>query len=411
LSELEGAFLRAASIAFLRKINSTVVVPVYTIWKLLERQPTRALDKRLVRILYLLTSLGIGGAEKQVVALAESMAAKGHVVALLVLKHTDEEWQVKLPVMRLNLRKTPLGIVRGLRFARDFLTLFRPEILHSHTFPANIFSRLLVAMLRGKVQRPRVLNTIHNIHEGGWHRMLLYGATDSLADRTTAVSSAAADRFTRLRAVAVGKMLVLTNGIDTEAFTPDRARRRSARADNRIGAAFLWLAVGRLADAKDYPNLLRAFAQVHRSYPASRLWIAGEGDAARFVDQPAEAVEFLGLRHDIAELLDAADGFVLSSAWEGMPLAVGEAMAMEKIVVATDVGGVRELIADAGLIVPAKDSAALAEAMLKAMAMQEVERKAMQRDARRRIQMHFSMGAKAEEWEHLYRELLPEKRA
>jgi glycosyltransferase involved in cell wall biosynthesis len=331
------------------------------------------------------------------------MAAKGHVVALLVLKHTDEEWPVKLPVMRLNLRKTPLGIMRGLRFARDFLVLFHPDILHSHTYPANLFSRLLAILLRGQAKPPSVVNTIHNIHEGAWHRMLLYRATDPFADRITAVSAAAADRFTRLRAVPASKMFVLTNGIDAEAFTPDRVRRKRLRAENSVGTSFLWIAVGRLVPAKDYPNLLRAFAEVHARQPASRLWIAGEGDAAQYAAEPAEAVEFLGLRHDITALLDAADGFVLSSAWEGMPLAVGEAMAMEKIVVATDAGGVRELVADAGLIVPAKDSLALAEAMLNAMAMHDMERKTMQRDARRRIQMHYSMPVKSAEWEDIYR--------
>jgi glycosyltransferase involved in cell wall biosynthesis len=364
-----------------------------------------------VRILYILTSLGIGGAEKQVVALAERMAAEGHVIAILVLKHTDEEWPVKLPVMRLNMRKTPLGIGRGLRFARDFLVLFRPDILHSHTFPANLFTRLLVPMLRSTPLRPRVINTIHNVHEGGWHRMILYRATDPLADRITAVSAAAADRFTRLRAVPAGKMTVLTNGIDAEQFAPDRGRRKRMRAENSIGTAFLWLAVGRLVPAKDYPNLLRAFAQVHNSNPASRLWIAGEGDAAHFTGEATQAVEFLGLRHDIPDLLDAADGFVLSSAWEGMPLAVGEAMAMEKLVLATDVGGVKELVDDAGLIVPPNDSDALAEAMLKAMGMPEMERKTMQRDARRRIQMHYSMPVKAEEWEQFYRETLAGQQA
>lgn len=368
--------------------------------------PTCVVDERPLRILYILTTLGIGGAEKQVVALAESMAAKGHVVALLVLKHTDEEWPVKLPVMRLNLRKTPVGIGRGLRFARDFLVLFHPDILHSHTFPANIFGRLLSLMLRGKTAPLRVVNTIHNVYEGGWHRMLLYRVTDSLADRITAVSAAAADRFIRRHAVPAGKMLVITNGIDAEAFTPDKVRRKRTRTENGLGKSFLWLAVGRLVPAKDYPNLLRGFAQVHSASPESRLWIAGEGDPTLFADEPARAVEFLGLRQDIAALLDAADGFVLSSAWEGMPLAVGEAMAMEKIVVATDVGGVRELVADAGFIVAPKDSKALAEAMLKAMALHEIDRKTMQRDARRRIQMHYSMPVKSEEWDRLYREIL-----
>lgn len=363
-----------------------------------------------MRILYLLTSLGIGGAEKQVVSLAERMAAKGHVVALLVLKHSDEEWPVKLPVMRLNLRKTPLGVWRGLRFARDFLVLFRPDIVHSHTFPANIFARLLTLFLRNKVDRPRILNTIHNVTEGGWHRMVLYRVTDPLSDQSTAVSAAAAERFTRLGAVPAKKMLMLSNGIDTEAFAPDRARRRRSRADSGVGAAFLWLALGRLVPAKDYPNLLRAFRQVHAAHPSSRLWIAGEGDPSRFQNEPAEGVQFLGLRHDIPELLDAADGYVLSSAWEGMPLAVGEAMAMEKLVVATDVGGVREIVGDAGWLVAPKESQALALAMLKAMSMQEMERKTMQRDARRRIQMHYSMPVKADEWDHLYRNLLLGKR-
>ena len=88
-------------------------------------------------------------------------------------------------------------------------------------------------------------------------------------------------------------------------------------------------------------------------------------------------VRRLGLRSDIAALLDAADGFVLSSAWEGMPLAVGEAMAMAKPVVATDVGGVRELVGDAGVLVPAKNPTALAEAMVAMMKRPTEERSAM----------------------------------
>ena len=360
-----------------------------------------------MRILYILTSLGIGGAEKQVISLAERMAVKGHTVALIVLKHADEEWPTKLPVLRLNIRKTPLGILRGLRFAKNFVVLFRPEILHSHTFPANLFTRLLGVVLRAKSTAPRVINTIHNVHEGGWHRMLLYRITDPLADHVTAVSTAAAERFVQLHATPADKMRVLTNGIDTEAFTPDRARRKRVRAHMLAGDEFIWLAVGRLAPAKDYPNLLRAFAQLRIAHTGTTLWIAGEGDLAHLQLDPTHAeatfgVRILGLRRDIIELLDATDGFVLSSAWEGMPLAVGEAMAMEKLVVATDVGGVRELVADSGFVVPAKDSTALAAAMLGAMALTEKERRAVGRLARDRILQEFSIAAKADQWEQLY---------
>jgi glycosyltransferase involved in cell wall biosynthesis len=105
-------------------------------------------------------------------------------------------------------------------------------------------------------------------------------------------------------------------------------------------------------------------------------------------------------------LLNAADGFVLASAWEGMPLAVGEAMAMEKPVVATDVGGVRELTGECAVIVPAKNPERLAEAMLAVMRSAPETRCALGRAARARIQSRFSMDAKADEWEALYRKEL-----
>ncbi len=368
-----------------------------------------------MRILYILTTLGIGGAENQVISLAERMAANGHAVALVVLKHAEEEWPVKLPVLRLNIRKTPLGIVRGLRFAANFVPLFRADILHSHTFPANIFARLLKRILRKSGFAPRLINTIHNVHEGGPHRMLLYRATNALADRITAVSQAAADRFVRLHAVSASKTSVLTNGIDTDAFAPDRSRRKRTRVEMRA-SGFVWLAVGRLVPAKDYPNLLQAFTQVRSANPKTTLWIAGEGDPAqvrtgdsKFGEPPG--LEWLGLRQDIAALLDAADGYVLSSAWEGMPLALGEAMAMEKLVVATDVGGVRELVGEAGFVVPAKDSNLLAQSMIAVMNLAEAQRKELGRDARNRIQLYFSMNEKALEWERLYAQLMPAERA
>jgi glycosyltransferase involved in cell wall biosynthesis len=364
-----------------------------------------------VRILYILTTLGIGGAEKQVIALAERMAARGHAVTLVVLKHAGEEWPVKLPVLRLNIPKTPMGILRGLRFAKKFIELFRPDILHSHTFPANIFARLLLVMSHRGAPVPASVNTIHNVHEGGWHRMLIYCVTDTLTDRVTAVSAAAAERFVRLRAVSAGKMSVLTNGIDTEVFAPDRNRRKQMRAQMHVRNEFIWLAIGRLVPAKDYPNMLRAFAMVRQTHKNARLCIAGEGDSSDpdlGLSKAGEdtGVQLLGLRRDVVELLDAADGYVLSSAWEGMPLALGEAMSMEKPVVATDVGGVSELVSEAGLIVPPNDSGSLAKVMLDVMAREVMDRRVIGRNARERIKLHFSMNAKADEWEALYSQLV-----
>jgi glycosyltransferase involved in cell wall biosynthesis len=363
-----------------------------------------------MRIVYLLTSLGVGGAEKQALAVAERMAKRGHTVAVLVLMpRLAEEWPTAIRTLHLDVRKTPASVLKGYKRGRDFVREFRPDLVHSHSFHANIFARLL--RLAGSPFV--VLSTVHNVYEGGWWRMVAYRLTDGLSRRTVAVSEAAAERFIRLKAVPPHKCSVILNGIDVGGFAPNAEQRAGARAEMGIAAGsaeFVWLAVGRLAPAKDYPNLLRAFAAVCAQRPAARLWVAGDarGDERAPLELLAKelridgAVRWLGLRRDMPSLLDAADAFVSGSAWEGMPLAVGEAMAMEKPVVATDVGGVRELVGDAGVVVPAKDSRALADAMLATMHESREALATRGRAARERVLGHFSMDATADTWEALY---------
>ena len=97
-----------------------------------------------MRIVYVLTSLGMGGAERQALALADRMAARGHHVSILVLRPVlQNQWPTALPVVHLNIRKNPLDLITGLAKARLFLSDFKPDLLHSHSFHANIFTRLL----------------------------------------------------------------------------------------------------------------------------------------------------------------------------------------------------------------------------------------------------------------------------
>jgi glycosyltransferase involved in cell wall biosynthesis len=369
-----------------------------------------------MRIVYVLNSLGIGGAERLTLALADRMARRGHSVAILVLLPVAAaEWPTAHRVVHLDIRKSPGSLLAGILRARRFLREFRPDLIHSHSFHANILARLL----KISVPSPKVFTTVHNVYEGGWQRMLAYRLTDSLACRTTAVSQAAADRVVGLKAVPVRKCVVLLNGIDCEEFAPSANRRSGKRDEMKAGNNFIWLAAGRLVAAKDYPNLLRAFRQVHALFPDSHLWIAGEpadsklvrtvngraGYVSGFVTEHGamENVRLLGLRRDMPALFDGADGFVSSSAWEGMPLVVGEAMAMEKPVVATDVGGTRELVGDAGIMVPAGNSDALAAAMIDLMRQPAERRRVFGQAARTRIASDFSMDARANEWEALYR--------
>jgi glycosyltransferase involved in cell wall biosynthesis len=380
-----------------------------------------------MRIVLLLTSLGVGGAERQVVWLSHRLARRGHAVRLVVLLPRNEgDWPVetgsaKFEVTFLNIRKRPWSILRGLARGAAEIRRFRPDLLHGHNFHGNLAVRLL-----GSLCGVPVISTIHNVYEGGWQRMLAYGFTDVLSKRTIAVSEAAHERYVRLRAVAARKAGVIPNGIETAKFVPDAEQRKLTRAAMGVtDKDFVWIAVGRLTPAKDYPNMLRAFALLPEACAAApsgmtarqltpRLWIVGYGDAAYAEDLRAlarelgieESIRWLGMRHDIPALLDAADGFVLSSAWEGMPLAMGEAMAMQKPVVATDVGGVRELGGEAGWLTPPGNPGALAGMMGRMMALSDWDRARIGEAARARVLRLFGMEAKAREWEELYRTLV-----
>ena len=369
-----------------------------------------------MRIVYVLTALSMGGAEKQALAVADRMVKRGHEVSLIVLRpHVPEEWPTTLRSFHLNMRRTPVSLLAGLSRARPFVADFRPDLVHSHSFHANLFARLL----RLWIPRYAVVSTVHNVYEGGWLRMLAYRLTDSLSRKTIAVSEAAAERFTRLKAVPAQKCLVIRNGIDVNDFAPDAKQREDIRVKMGVSAEpdsreFVWIAVGRIVAAKDYPNLLRAFAEAYAGNSDARLWIAGddrEGHLASLRHLAAELhvgekVRWLGLRRDVPALLNAADGFVLASAWEGLPLVVGEAMAMEKPVVATDVGGVREIVGTDGVVVPARNHDSLAKAMIDVMQRSREGQCELGRAARERIVNHFSVDAATDAWEVLYRALI-----
>ncbi|MGB9290583.1 MAG: glycosyltransferase, partial [Terracidiphilus sp.] len=92
-----------------------------------------------MRILYVLTSLAMGGAEKLTLALCERMERRGHTVALLVLMpRISEEWPAPVNLLHLDMRRSPLSFLHGLAHARRFAADFKPDLIHSHCFHANL---------------------------------------------------------------------------------------------------------------------------------------------------------------------------------------------------------------------------------------------------------------------------------
>lgn len=366
-----------------------------------------------MRIALLATSTGMGGAETQVLAIAREMRSRGHESLILSLvPHGPvgaEAERLGVPTLSLDMRPgfpDPRALLRLAKVLRRW----RPDILHSHMVHANLLARLA----RPLAPVPVLISTAHNINEGGAVRMAAYRLTNRLADLNTIISRAAAERYTRIGAVARGGIRVIPNGVDTQRFRPRPEGRAQLRQALGLGERFVWLAVGRFEAAKDYPNLLAAFGKLRSAYPGAELLLVGRGTLQNQMETLAkasglaDAVRFLGLRLDVPELMSAADAYVMSSAWEGLPMVLLEAASSGLPIVATDVGGNCEvLVGDAsGYLTRAGDSGALAGAMGRVMGLAPDALAAMGAQGRAHVCEQYSLPRIVETWEATYRELL-----
>ncbi len=372
-----------------------------------------------MRILFLSTSMGMGGADQQLLSAARELRGRGHDIMIVSLTPLGA---MGIEARTEGFRAESLGMARGVPDPRGLVRLVRlvrawcPDVIHSHMVHANLLARVL----RVLAPVPALVSTIHNITEGGALLMAGYRVSNALVDHMTIISQAAADRFIRDRIVPSRLLTVIPNGVDARQFAPVAPEKRELlRRSLELGNGFVWLAVGRFELAKDYPNMLGAFAAVRERHPGALLLLAGEGALQGEAEALAHtlglvpAVRFLGVRRDVPDVMRAADGYVMSSAWEGMPMVLLEAAAAGLPIVTTSVGGTGEVVADgsSGFLAPARDPAALAAAMVRLMALPEAERRAMGERGRERVVSRYSLVRVAERWEALYRDVLERKGA
>ena len=372
-----------------------------------------------MRILFLSTSMGMGGADSQLLSAARVMIARGHEVVIVSLTPLGP---MGLQARALGIRTESLGMPRGIPDPRGLLRLarmtrdWRPDVVHSHMVHANLLARAL----RLIAPVPALVSTIHNIYEGGRLRMAGYRLSNGLVDHMTIVSQAAADRFVVEKIVPARLLTVVPNGVDTASIravpaSEGEALRRSLGIEGR----FAWLAVGRFEVAKDYPNMLRAFARVRERHPEAVLLLVGRGSLQPETEALArelglaDAVRFLGVREDVPVVMRAADAYVMSSAWEGMPMVLLEAGAAGLPIVSTRVGGNHEVVLDhqSGFLVPARDHEALGSAMLRLADMPAERRRVMGQRGQEHIERNYGLERVAERWEEIYRDVLARKGA
>ena len=359
-----------------------------------------------MKILMVITSLGVGGAEKVVTTLADQLVNMGHEVNIAYLTGEALVVPKNKSVRVINLEvKSFRSLTGGYLKLRKLIDDFKPDVVHSHLVHANILCR----NMRLSTNIPRLISSAHNSNEEGHFRMLAYRLTDTLTDMSTNVSYEAVDTFLKYRAMKPGRILAIHNGISTTEFTYSESERIKIRKELGIhNYEKLILAVGRLDNSKDYPNLLSAISHISLKCRNVKLAIVGDGPQLNELKEYANSlglnnkVDFLGIRTDIPSLMSAADVFTLSSAWEGFGLVVAEAMACNRVVVATDCGGVKEVVGDAGFLVPPKDSRKLAATLELALNLSDDERLKIGAKARQRVIKHYSLPAAVQKWMHLY---------
>ncbi|MGI2800839.1 glycosyltransferase [Photobacterium damselae] len=359
-----------------------------------------------MNILFVITGLGMGGAENLVVNLADKYKAMGHKVTIVyafgekIVSPNDKDIEI-----------LSLGVNNYFDFVKAIFRLMRiinkvkPDVIHSHMIHANLLARLTRMFNR----KPALICTAHSTNEGGKLRMFAYRLTDFLADITTNVSQEAADVFVSLGAVPRNKIVSVPNGIDTQKFVFNYDKRVFYRQTFDISSDDkLIVAVGSLNPPKDYPNLLNAIRNIKSKKKNIKVIIVGDGplkDDLIFQSCElgiADIVNFIGINRDVSGIMSAGDLFVLSSSFEGFGLVVAEAMACQRAIVATDCGGVREVVGDTGILVPPKNSQLLADAIITQLNRSEDELNVQGATSRIRVVNHFSLNRTAEQYLELY---------
>jgi glycosyltransferase involved in cell wall biosynthesis len=391
-----------------------------------------------MRVARVITRLNVGGPAIHAVNLSSRLAAHG-VETLLVhgtigdaegdmsylLEQADPRPRT-LHVRALQPRMAPASEPIAWWQIYRALCAFRPDIVHTHMAKAGALGRTAAVAYNHTVGRRRPARIVHTYHghvlDGYFGRLAtatfvgierqLASATDRLAVVSPRVRDDLADRYRIGRAE---KYRVVPLGFELDRFAAiDEQARARARNDLQIPAgAHVVTTIGRVTAIKDHGLFLEAAEAIARQRPETIFLIAGDGELRGMLEDRAKAlsiherVRFLGWRHDLHVLYGATDVFLLTSRNEGTPVALIESLAAGCAAVATDVGGVRDVVStkEVGLLAACGDAAALAS-HVGALLDDPARRRAMGDAGRRLALARYGIDRLVADVDALYRELL-----
>jgi len=375
------------------------------------------------RVFYLVDSFEIGGTETQAVELALRMSQAGHTVTMgalqakgpLLDRLRGSEVAVEQFYPRGGL-DSPRGLLEVLRLGR-YLRRHRFDVVHTHDLWSN-----LMGVVAAKLARvPAIVCSQRDLSHDAWYqgaRRAWLRRIQKWSDAVLVNSGAIGDDLVSQDGFNPSKIRVIHNGVDVARFRGDRGLQR-ALFPGLEACKFIVLVGNMHTDVKGQDLLIAAAPAVLREFPETRFVLVGDGAQRHAFEKMATETGvkneflFLGRRANVAEILAGCDLAVLPSRAEGFPNAVLEYLAAGLPTIATQVGGMPELIEDnvTGMLVPPEDSSALSSAILSLLRAPETARRIAVHGHESALQK-FSFERMTGEVEALYTELLlPAKQA
>jgi glycosyltransferase involved in cell wall biosynthesis len=373
-------------------------------------------DQR-VKVLYVFAALPVGGAEEVLITEVEGLDKTRFDPLVCVL---SEKGPVGERIENRGFPVVALQRMKSHRFdpwiIRDLYRLIkdqRADVVHTHLYDGNKYGRLAAGLARV----PALISHYHNVYprrRTKYH--LINWILSFLNDRIVAVSQAVKESVVAYDRIPPRKIQVIYNGIDLSSFKGDF---KDSDLRQKFGVKpedFLIGVVARLEEQKGHIYLFRALRRLMPDFPQIKVLVVGDGTLRPVLEAQvmemglSEQVLFAGTRKDILEILATLDLFILPSLWEGFSIALLEAMAMGRPVIATSVGGASEAIRSGhdGLLVPPGEESSLVTAVREAL-LDPRRYEEMGRRGKETVGRQFTVAQHLTRLQDLYLEVLARK--
>jgi glycosyltransferase involved in cell wall biosynthesis len=373
--------------------------------------------ERKIRVVRVFRSLGIGGIERGIVSILPRIAPERYEFAVCTITErgelADELAAQGIEVVHIPVRHR--SDLQGLMMLARYMRAGKFDIVHTHSFFPNVPGRVAAVLARVPIRIAHHHNLFSKKCKHRKHAIYEW-ALSHVTDAIIAVSHGVKDDLVRTAHINPRKITVIYNGIDLAPFRApvdvEALRRELGVGERRVIGC-----VGRLVPAKGHMVLLEAAREVVREFPDVVFLFIGDGkaDYRRKLEEYISrlglegAVQLLGTRRDVAALMRIMDVSVLPSLYEGFGRVAAESLASGRAFVGSSVAGINEIVkhGESGLLVPPKDSKALAEAIIRLLK----DRDEAQRfgDAGRRTAEQFTLDRMARETAVLYDSLISKR--